>query len=443
MRINDWTFSYAFGFTIVFTGLRTYYKKQEVFGLENVPKNKPVLFAANHQNAFIDPVSIAVPLYKPAHFMVRADIFKKPAVGKVLRSLNMMPIFRQRDGGNTVKKNEKVFDHCYNLLKNNKPIVIFVEGNQGGQKRLRPIQKGLFRIGFGAENKFNNELDVHVVPVGIYYSEIANMGSKMLVNYGKPIRMAEYLEQFKESEASAYSSLKNELGIRLNKCMIDIQNTEYYDTIHDMMFIVEKEIFEKEGKKGNRLIDEFHCQKGFIEKTEDWITKNPTEAIGLKSNVEAFNAGEKKLNLKAWLFQKEKQNPFLAICLLIIGFPIHLYGMINNYIPYKLPAFFADKKIKDIHFHSSIKMAMGVLLFWIFWGIQISLVAIFTDHYIWLYYFGSLIISAWFSYHYWITILKTKGKLTYNKLSKNKDARFLKLKESYAFIGEVLEKIYK
>jgi len=443
MRIKDWTFPYAFGFTIVFHGVRTFYKKQQVFGLENIPKNKPVLFAANHQNAFLDPVVIAVPLFKPAHFMVRADIFKKPAVGKILGMLNMMPIFRQRDGGNTVKKNEQVFDNCYNLLKDKKPIIIFVEGNQGNQKRLRPIQKGLFRIGFGAEHKYNNELDVHIVPVGLYYSDIANMGSKMLVNYGKPIRIADYLEQFKESEASAYSSLKDELGKRLNTCMIDIQNTEYYDTIHDMMFIVEKEIFEKEAKKGNKLIDEFHCQKKFIEKTEDWITKNPTEAIELKSNVEAFNAGEKKLNLKAWLFKKEKQSTVLAITLLIIGFPLHLYGMVNNYIPYKLPAFFVDKKVKDIHFHSSIKMAMGVLLFWIFWAIQIVLVAIFTDHYIWAYYFGSLILSAWFSYHYWITILKTKGKLTYNKLSKNKDARFLKLKEAYGAIENALEKIYK
>ena len=129
--------------------------------------------------------------------------------------------------------------------------------------------------------------------------------------------------------------------------------------------------------------------------------------------------------------------------MLIIGFPLHLYGVINNYLPYKLPALFVEKKVKDIHFHSSIKMAMGVILFWMFWGVQMMLVAIFTDHYIWLYYFGSLMVSAVFSYHYWITTLKTKGKLRYNKFSKNRDKRFLKLKAAYSAIETVLTKIYR
>jgi hypothetical protein len=108
-----------------------------------------------------------------------------------------------------------------------------------------------------------------------------------------------------------------------------------------------------------------------------------------------------------------------------------------------LPVIFVDKKVKDVHFHSSIKMALGVLLFCLFWGIQIVFVAIFTGHYIWLYYFGSLIISALFSYHYWITLLKTKGKIRYNKLSKNSDVRFLILNEIHAEIKSVLDKLYK
>ncbi|MBT4792606.1 MAG: hypothetical protein HON90_13620 [Halobacteriovoraceae bacterium] len=121
---------------------------------------------------------------------------------------------------------------------------------------------------------------------------------------------------------------------------------------------------------------------------------------------------------------------------------MHLYGIINNYLPYKLPVIFVEKKVKDIHFHSSIKMLAGVILFCLFWGLQSGLVAIFTDHYIWLYYFGSLFVSAFFSYLYWITVLKTKGKLRYNRLSKSRDERFLNLQAAHDAIENVLVKMY-
>ena len=79
----------------------------------------------------------------------------------------------------------------------------------------------------------------------------------------------------------------------------------------------------------------------------------------------------------------------------------------------------------------------------IFWGIQISLVAIFTDNYYWLMYFGLLIISAWISYKYWVSLLKLKGKIRYNKLQKQKGDTFEKLKIQYEELKEFVHKSYQ
>lgn len=442
MRIKDWTPLYFFGYTLVKVGVRTFYKKHQVVGIENIPKDKPVLFAANHQNAFIDPTVIGTKLKKPLYYMVRADIFKTKSVKKLLWAFNMMPIFRQRDGGNTAKKNESVFDKCYDLLNERKPILVFAEGNQGKQKKLRPLQKGIFRMGLGAENKHEG-IDVHIVPIGLYYSDTLNMGAKLLIHIGKPMRIQDYAEACKTEDAITLNKMKITLSSRMSDLMIDIQNTEYYKTIHEMMLDFDDEIYRFESIKGNKLIDEFYCQKGFISKAENWIENNPKEAKSVKDEAEFHTNTLKKLQLKSWLFRKEKQNVFLPILFLILGAPLHLYGVINNYLPYKLPVLFVNKKVKDIHFHSSIKMAMGVIIFSLFWGLQIGLVAIFTDHYIWSYYTASLIISAIFSYHYWITILKTKGKLKYNKLSKDRDSIFINLKSAHVSLENTLKKIYK
>ncbi|MDC0338795.1 1-acyl-sn-glycerol-3-phosphate acyltransferase [Flavobacteriales bacterium] len=441
MRIKDWTPLYLFGYTLVTIGARTFYKNHQVVGIENIPKDKPVLFAANHQNAFLDPTLIGIKLNKPLYYMVRADIFKKKSVAKLLWSINMMPIYRQRDGGNTVKKNEAVFDKCFDLLNSNKPILIFAEGNQGKQKKLRPLQKGVFRIGLGAENKHEG-IDVHIVPVGLYYSDTVNMGAKMLIHIGKSMKIQDYAEAFKTDEANTLNKMKIELSGRMSDLMVDIQSTEYYETIHEIMLDFDYEIYGFENIKGNKIINEFHCQKGFISKVENWIENNPEEAKSLKDKSDFHTDTLKKLQLKSWLFRKEKHNILFPMLFLILGAPLHLYGIINNYLPYKLPFIFVKKKVKDVHFHSSIKMLMGVVLFCLFWGLQTGLVAIFTEHYIWLYYFGSLIISSFFSYLYWITILKTKGKLKYNKLAKNRDARFLNLQAAHVAIEAVLVKMY-
>lgn len=47
-----------------------YFKKVEVVGKEKIPKNKPILFIANHRNGMIDPILIATRLPFIFHFQV-------------------------------------------------------------------------------------------------------------------------------------------------------------------------------------------------------------------------------------------------------------------------------------------------------------------------------------------------------------------------------------
>ena len=56
---------------------------------------------------------------------------------------------------------------------------------------------------------------------------------------------------------------------------------------------------------------------------------------------------------------------------------------------------------------------------------------------------GSLIISSWFSYKYWLSFLKLKGKLRYNKLQKQKDDTFEKLKIQHKKLKEFVRKSYQ
>ena len=104
---KPWYLLYKIGYAIVITGIRSYFKNHQYDGKKLIPANTGILYAVNHQNAFLDPIVIAGKTKEPTYFLTRADIFKKPLVAKLLSMIYMLPIYRQRDGVDTIRMNQK------------------------------------------------------------------------------------------------------------------------------------------------------------------------------------------------------------------------------------------------------------------------------------------------------------------------------------------------
>ena len=204
-------------------GLYFYFKKIILHGTENIPKKGAVLFCPNHQNAFMDALLVATHCRRSSHYLVRGDIFKKPWANWLLSSLNMIPIFRIRDGRSAMTGNDEVFDKCGNLLLNNETILIFPEGNHNIQRRLRSLSKGFTRLIFSALEK-DPELDVQVVPVGINFTAHEEYGSKVSIYYGKPISSIEYYRR------NVPLDLRDKLSEELKKLITHIESN-YEETI--------------------------------------------------------------------------------------------------------------------------------------------------------------------------------------------------------------------
>ena len=172
-------------------GFAFYYKKLLLVGKDNIPKNRAVLFVSNHQNALIDPLLIAVTNSRVTHFLTQAVVFKNSIVKKLLFSVNMIPIYRIRDGFETLTNNEAIFKHCFDLLDEKKALLIYPEGNHNLQRRVRVIGKGFTRIVFGAiERNPDNEIDI--IPFGLNYNNPTAYASKASLYFGKPISANKY-----------------------------------------------------------------------------------------------------------------------------------------------------------------------------------------------------------------------------------------------------------
>ena len=76
--------------------LPVFFKRLEFRGLDNIPQDKPVIFAVNHQNAFLDGILVALKQRRPIFFLTRSDVFKGKGLVKFFKIINLIPIFRAK-----------------------------------------------------------------------------------------------------------------------------------------------------------------------------------------------------------------------------------------------------------------------------------------------------------------------------------------------------------
>ena len=166
--------------------LRIYFRRVEIVGLENVPADKPVIFVLNHPNALVDPVFLLCLAPRQVSFLAKAPLFRMPVIGSLVRALDSLPAYRQQDAGEDVTRNRETFEAAWKLLSRGGTIGICPEGVSHNEPRLKPLKTGAARIALGASSS-GGQLDVKIVPVGLYYTEKTTFRSSALLRFGEPI----------------------------------------------------------------------------------------------------------------------------------------------------------------------------------------------------------------------------------------------------------------
>ncbi len=206
-------------------GLHLFFKKLKVVGSSNIPDKDPVIFVANHQNAFLDALLVVTQNRRKTHFVARADVFKRPFLKKLLALIHMMPIYRIRDGRHSLFLNDEIFENCKAILLKQESFMIFPEGNHGFERRLRPLSKGFTRIALGALD-VNRNLNLKVVPVGINYTNHQKYRGSVSLYFGEPIDVKKiYTGDFKEDSMN----LKEAVAKRLKTLITHIEDLDSYD----------------------------------------------------------------------------------------------------------------------------------------------------------------------------------------------------------------------
>jgi len=390
-----------------------FFKKAVVTGVENIPKNAPVLIAPNHQNAVLDALAIIFSQKYQVVFLARSDVFKNPTIAKILFFLKILPVFRLQDGKEKLELNELVFQKSVEVLEHGRRVAIFPEAQHIDKRHLRILKKGIQRVAFDAEKKHDFKLGIQIVPTGIYYSNYFNFRSVIQVNYGKPIRVADYKELYYENEQKAMLALRDEMSLRIKALMIDIHDLENYDVYETLCDICDKPLMRLNGAKYFSQSEKFKADKQTIERVEKIAKHSPEVFAKIAENVRTYSAFLKSNRLKDWVVEQNASLSliFLKMLLMLITLPIFLYGAVNNLITYLLP-YKITRKLKEPLFTGSIRFTLGMLSYPFIYGIQTVALGVVSGN--WLYalgYFISLPVSGLIAFTWHRAFVKLTAQL--------------------------------
>ncbi len=210
---------------IIQFGLHCYHREILVYGLENIPKDKPVLFLPNHQNALIDVLLVGVTCNRKPYFLARSDVFAGGILNLLFKYVRMIPIYRIRDGRSTYPRMMRFLITALRVLGRSEAIVMFPEGNHSLRRRVRQLSKGFTRVLFRAV-ELSPQLDVQIIPVGLNYTNAEKFPGSTAIFYGEPISLQELCD--KQDLPGSVVKIKNAVTTSLKTLTTHISSEEEY-----------------------------------------------------------------------------------------------------------------------------------------------------------------------------------------------------------------------
>jgi 1-acyl-sn-glycerol-3-phosphate acyltransferase len=148
-------------------------------GTEHIPAEGPVLLVSNH-SSLLDPPLIGGMCPRPLTFLAKAELFKVPGFGWLIRNLGALPLRREGADPSALRTAQRV-------LGEGKALLVFPEGTRGEEGVLREAKAGaaLLAVQSGAA-----VVPTYVSGSGRAWSRGRHLPrpAKVMVTFGAPLR---------------------------------------------------------------------------------------------------------------------------------------------------------------------------------------------------------------------------------------------------------------
>lgn len=154
----------------------------DIKGLENIPKEGPLIFCGNHRS-YLDPPLMVCTAKRDMKFLAKEELYNNKFLAFLGWVFEAIPVKRDEKDVAAIKASLKD-------LKQGKCIALFPEGTRNGLEKGEKVKDGVafFAVRSGAK----------VVPCGIKGG--TKEQRKMTITYGKPLDYTKYKSQVKDKE---------------------------------------------------------------------------------------------------------------------------------------------------------------------------------------------------------------------------------------------------
>lgn len=195
----------------------------------------PLIVASNHPSAFLEASVLATSLGRHVHFLVRGDMFN-PKFQWLFDWTKQIPIYRQKDGIQNLRKNASSFDLSYRKLSEGNAILIFPEAKTVLEKKLRPIQRGTAHLAFGTTNYLKDGDYIQMLPVGVNFTEPRVAGTDVIVHYGSSYKAPKASREDREAIDDFTSHLESAMK-PLVVSIEDASKEKWYEAALSLFFM--------------------------------------------------------------------------------------------------------------------------------------------------------------------------------------------------------------
>ncbi|MDO5291207.1 MAG: lysophospholipid acyltransferase family protein [bacterium] len=185
--------------------------KMVVKGLENVPKDTPVLFVANHRGYFDILVSYATVPHLTG-FIAKKQMRHIPCISRWMNNLNCLFLDREN-----IREGLKTILQGIENIKNGYSMYIAPEGTRNQGKEMLPFKAGSFKL---AEKS-----GCPIIPIALTNTESCYetqapwiKRAKVVIHYGEPVIISDL---DKDTKKALSSYVQNKI-----QCMLDEDASE-------------------------------------------------------------------------------------------------------------------------------------------------------------------------------------------------------------------------
>jgi 1-acyl-sn-glycerol-3-phosphate acyltransferase len=152
---------------------------RDIQGRENVPRKGALIVASNHLSNG-DPLVLTVAIPRRIAWMTKAEWFKTPIIGPLLRLGGMIPVRR-------FEADLQALRRAQSLLRDGGVLAMFPEGTRGGDKGLRAGEPGTALIALRTSTQ--------IVPIAIWGTEHVKLPrdifrrTRVHIRFGVPFRL--------------------------------------------------------------------------------------------------------------------------------------------------------------------------------------------------------------------------------------------------------------